>query len=49
VLGEKWATYLDRELRATMAGTGSWIDNSHQTPEDTVDEIIRRLEVEATA
>jgi hypothetical protein len=32
-----------------MAGTGIWIDNSHQTPEDTVDEIIRRLEVEATA
>jgi chloramphenicol 3-O-phosphotransferase len=44
VLGEKWATYLDRELQATMAGTGIWIDNSDQTPEETVSEIIVRLE-----
>ena len=43
VLGEKWATYLDRELRATMAGTGIWIDNSDQSPEETVDEIVRRM------
>jgi hypothetical protein len=42
VLGEKWATYLDRELRATMAGIGIWIDNSDQAPEETVDEIMRR-------
>ena len=41
VLGEKWATYLDRELRATMGGIGIWIDNSNQAPEETVDEIMR--------
>jgi hypothetical protein len=49
VLGEKWATYLDRELRATMAGTGIWIDSSDQTPEETVDEILRWIESESTA
>jgi predicted kinase len=49
VLGEEWATYLDRELRSTMAGTGIWIDSSEQTPEETVDEIVRRLEIEPTA
>lgn len=48
-LGEKWATYLDRELRATMAGIGIWIDNSDQSPEETVDEVARRLEVGLTA
>jgi len=49
VRGEKWATYLDRELRATMANVGIWIDNSDQTPEETVDDILRRIESEATA
>jgi hypothetical protein len=49
VLGEKWATYLDRELRATMAGTGIWIDSSDQTSEETVDEILRWIESESTA
>jgi len=44
VLGEKWAAYLDRELRTTMAETGIWIDNSDQTPEETVEEIVRRLQ-----
>ena len=44
VLGEKWATYLDRELRATMAGIGVWVDNSEQTPEETVEEIVCQLE-----
>ena len=48
VLGDKWAAYLDRELRATMAETGIWIDNSDQTPEETVDEIARRLEIKFT-
>ena len=43
VLGERWAVYLDQELRATMAGIGAWIDNSEQTPQQTVDEIARRL------
>jgi chloramphenicol 3-O-phosphotransferase len=49
VLGEKWATYLDRELRATLVGIGLWIDNSDQTAEETADEIIRRLEIEPIA
>jgi predicted kinase len=44
VLGERWATYLDRELRATMAGRGVWIDNSDQIPEETVEKVVRRLE-----
>jgi hypothetical protein len=43
VLGERWATYLDGELRTTMAGRGVWIDNTDQTPEETVDEVFRRL------
>ena len=43
VLGEKWASYLDREMRATMAGIGIWIDNSDQAPEETVEEIVRLM------
>jgi chloramphenicol 3-O-phosphotransferase len=42
-LGDAWASYLDAELHATMRDTGIWIDNSNQTPDDTVDEVIRRL------
>jgi predicted kinase len=40
-LGEGWAFYLDRELRAQMAGTGLWLDTSDQTPEETVDAILQ--------
>jgi len=39
---EPWSPILDREIRATMNGIGLWIDNSSQTVEETVDEIIRR-------
>ena len=42
-LGEDWAHYLDRELRETMTRIGVWIDNSAQTPDETMDEILRRL------
>jgi predicted kinase len=42
-LGEAWATHLDNELRATMRGVGLWIDSSQQTPQQTVDEILRKL------
>jgi chloramphenicol 3-O-phosphotransferase len=42
-LGEAWAAYLDAELRATMAGVGLWIDTTDQSPDETVDEIVRRL------
>lgn len=48
VLGEKWARYLDGALRATMGDVGIWIDNSNQAPEETVDEIVRRMKL-ATA
>lgn len=43
ILGPKWAHYLDHELRATMTDVGLWLDTSEQTPEETVDEIIRRV------
>ena len=42
-LGEEWSRYLDEELRKTMAGIGLWFDTSDQTPEETVEEIFRRL------
>ncbi len=42
-LGEEWATHLDEALRETMDGAGIWIDNSDQTPEETVEEVLRRL------
>ena len=48
LLGEDWAVYLDRELRATMTGEGIWIDNSDQTPEETVEHIARELRLSAT-
>lgn len=41
--GKAWAEYLDRELRATMAGIGLWVDSSQQMPEETVDYILRHL------
>jgi predicted kinase len=41
--GHDWATYLDRELRATMSDIGLWIDSSQQTPEETVELILQRL------
>ena len=43
-VGAAWGRYLDGELRQTMAGIGLWIDSSHQTPGETVDEIVRRLD-----
>jgi chloramphenicol 3-O-phosphotransferase len=42
-LGEAWAFYLDDILRATMQDAGLWIDTSEQTPEETINEILRRL------
>ena len=41
--GAAWATYLDRELRVTMAGIGLWVDSSDQTPEETVEAILAGL------
>jgi chloramphenicol 3-O-phosphotransferase len=42
-VGGGWADYLDGELRRTMAGIGMWVDSTDQTPEETVDEILRRI------
>ena len=49
VLGEKWATTLDGDLRQTMTGIGVWVDNSDQTPEETVEEIVGRLDLQIIA
>ncbi|HZS90045.1 MAG TPA: AAA family ATPase [Chloroflexota bacterium] len=46
--GAAWATYLDRELRATMAGIGLWVDSSDQTPEQTVEAILAGLGLDRT-
>jgi len=45
---EPWSPILDRTIRETMGGIGLWLDNSNQTPEQTVDEILRRAWVEGT-
>jgi predicted kinase len=41
--GRSWAQYLDHELRSSMAGIGTWIDTSHQTPAETVEQIMQKL------
>jgi len=43
-VGAEWARYLDDEQRRTMAGIGLWVDSSRQTPEETVGEVLRRLD-----
>jgi len=43
LVGEEWAKYLDHVLRTTMAECGLWIDNSEQTPEETVYQILQSL------
>lgn len=43
-LGAAWATYLDRALHAEMVGQGLWLDTSDQTPDETVDAILRAAE-----
>ncbi|GHO57602.1 phosphotransferase-like protein [Ktedonobacter robiniae] len=42
-LGKAWALYLDQVLRTTMEGGGHWIDTSEQTPDETVDQILRQI------
>ena len=39
---EPWSPILDRAIRETMSGIGLWLDNSNQTPEETVDGILQR-------
>jgi hypothetical protein len=42
-LGEAWAVYLDQALRTSMQGVDHWIDTSAQTPEETVEYILRQI------
>ena len=35
-----WSPLLDAEMRSTMRGIGLWIENTNQTPEQTVDDIL---------
>jgi adenylate kinase family enzyme len=43
---EPWSPILDRAIRETMGGIGLWLDNSDQTPEETVDQILQRAWME---
>lgn len=43
-VGAEWAQFLDEEQRRTMMGTGLWVDSTAQTPHETVDEVLRRLD-----
>jgi len=45
-LWEQWEL-LDTEIRTRTQRIGLWLDNSDQTPEETVDEIVRRCPTEA--
>jgi chloramphenicol 3-O-phosphotransferase len=42
-LGSDWFKFLDMELKANMSERDLWVDTSHQTPEETVAEILERL------
>jgi hypothetical protein len=48
-LGAAWAVYLDQAFRASMAGAGLWLDTSDQTPDETVDSILRLLHLGSPA
>ena len=45
-LGEKWAHYLDDELRKTMTGKGLWIESTSLTAVKNVGVIVRGLRLE---
>ena len=45
---EPWSPILDRAMRETMSGIGLWLDNSNQSPEETVGAILRRAWKEGT-
>jgi adenylylsulfate kinase-like enzyme len=44
VAGAEWGHFLDGELRKTMASIGLWVDSARQSPEETVEEIVKRLD-----
>ena len=43
-----WNPILDEEMRRVQSDMGIWIDNSRQTPDETVDEILRRTPEEGS-
>jgi chloramphenicol 3-O-phosphotransferase len=43
-LGRDWFEVLDRELRAAKSERDIWVDTSQQTPNETVAEILERLD-----
>ena len=43
LIGTEWARHLNTELRTTMSDKGIWIESSGQSPEETVDQILRSL------
>jgi len=43
-----WSPLLDAEMRSTMRRIGLWIDNGNQTPEQTVDDILRDVWTDGT-
>jgi hypothetical protein len=45
---EPWSPILDRAIRETMNGIGLWLDNSNQSPEETVSEILLRAWTEGS-
>jgi predicted kinase len=45
-VGEAWAHYLDTELRKMPRDVGLWVDSGAQTAEQTVNEIMTRIERE---
>jgi chloramphenicol 3-O-phosphotransferase len=48
--GDRWTVdELDRGLRKETARVGLWLDTSAQTPEETVDEILRRGDASVVA
>jgi hypothetical protein len=45
---EPWSPILDRAIRETIGEIGLWLDDSNQTPEETVEEILQRVWTEGT-
>jgi len=45
---EPWSPILDRAIHETIGEIGLWLDNSNQTPEETVEEILQRVWTEGT-
>lgn len=44
--GKEWAHYLDAELRKMPRDVGLWVDSTSQSPEQSAEEIVSRIEAE---